>query len=175
MIKSKRHMDIVFQNLTADPPSSRLRRASKKYTSKFFEKILNAGIKELKLGNPKKTQSDLEASKNIEVSVNLVGEAKIKQLNNKYRHKNNVTDVLSFPMSEKPSRKLHTTDLGDIFICLSFAKNEAKRENISIDRKLAQLTVHGFLHLLGYDHENSVVKARKMEKLEEAILNRLSL
>lgn len=138
-------MDLVFQNLTAD----------KKCSSKFFEKILVICVKELKLSN-----------KRIEISVNLVGEAKIKELNKKYRNKNKVTDVLSFPMNER-------SDLGDIFICLSFAKKEAKSENVSIERKLAQLTVHGFLHLSGYDHERSNKDEEQMLKLESKVMGKL--
>src|SRR3989344_419649 len=148
-------MDLVFQNSTPD----------KKYTSKFFEKVLVEAVKELKL-----------AGKKIEVSVNLVGEAKIKELNKKYRHKNKVTDVLSFPMNTTFNFQLSTfnfLDIGDIFICLSFAKKQAKSENVSIDRKLAQLTVHGFLHLAGYDHEVSRQEAGKMLNLENKILNKL--
>ena len=147
--------DLVFQNSTSD----------KKYTSKFFEKILLTGISELKL-----------SKKNIEVSVSLVGEGKIKELNKKYRNKNKITDVLSFPMSEKSvirNSKFVIQDLGDIFICLSFAKKEAKSENIDIETKLAQLTVHGFLHLLGYDHERSIKDAKEMFGLENKILGKL--
>jgi len=147
-------MDLVFQNSTPD----------KKYTSKFFEKVLVEAVKELKL-----------AGKKIEVSVNLVGEAKIKELNKKYRHKNKVTDVLSFPMNTTFNFQLSTfnfLDIGDIFICLSFAKKQAKSENVSIDRKLAQLTVHGFLHLLGYDHERSDEDEIEMFKLENKILKK---
>jgi probable rRNA maturation factor len=153
-------MDIIFRNLTS----------SKKYSSKFFEKILSTCIRELKI------------RKNISVSVNIVGEGRIRELNRQYRYKDKVTDVLSFPMSKKFSRKLHTTyyilhttDLGDIFICLSFAKKEAKSENISIEKKLAQLTVHGFLHLVGYDHEKSREEANKMSGLESRILKRMNL
>ncbi|MDP3696802.1 MAG: rRNA maturation RNase YbeY [Candidatus Taylorbacteria bacterium] len=147
--------DLVFQNSTKN----------KKYNSKFFEKILNAGIEELKLDQKK-----------VGISINLVGEGKIKELNKKYRHKNKVTDVLSFPMDDKYT--IHNTqytihDLGDIFICLSFAKKEAKSENVSIERKLAHLTVHGFLHLLGYDHEKSTSEAKIMFNLENQILNKV--
>ncbi len=154
-------LDLVFKNSTAD----------KKYGSKLFEKILVAGTKELKLGN-----------KNTTISVNLVGESKIKELNKKYRNKDKVTDVLSFPLAQKleignwkleiPKSNARAFDLGDIFICLSFAKNEAKSENISIESKLARLTVHGFLHLLGYDHEKSKKEEVKMFKLENQILNK---
>lgn len=98
----------------------------------------------------------------------------MRELNKKYRNKDKVTDVLSFPMVEE-SEKLETLDLGDIFICLSFAKNEAKSENISIEEKLAQLTVHGFLHLIGYDHEKSKKEEIKMFGLENKILNNLKI
>ncbi len=147
-------LDLVFQNLTSD----------KKYGSKFFEKILAVGIKELKLGN-----------KSIELSVNMVGEAKISELNNKYRHKDKATDVLSFPLNNKPEEKQGILALGDIFICLPFAKNQAKSENIGIETKLAQLTVHGFLHLAGYDHERSEKEAKKMFGLEKKVLERLNV
>jgi len=145
--------NLVYRNLTSD----------KKYNSKFFEIILVGAIKELKL-----------ADKKVGLSVNLVGEGKIRELNKKYRNKNKISDVLSFPMASKleiPKSNTEVLDLGDIFICLSFAKNEAKSENISIERKLAQLVVHGFLHLLGYDHEKSEKDAKKMFGLENKILN----
>jgi ssRNA-specific RNase YbeY (16S rRNA maturation enzyme) len=93
-------LDLVFLNSTADS----------KFTKKFFEDILLACIKELKLGNKK-----------IGISVNLVGESKIKELNKRYRNKNKITDVLSFPMSENvqslSAYKLISSsafDLGDV-------------------------------------------------------------
>ena len=147
-------MDLVFKNSTL----------GKKYTSKFFEKVLVEAVKELKL-----------AGKKIEVSINLVGEAKIKELNKKYRYKNKVTDVLSFPIESKPIKNTQIWPVGDIFLCLSFAKKQAKSETISIDRKLAQLTVHGFLHLLGYDHERSKKDETEMFKLEDKILKKLNI
>ena len=146
-------IDLVFQNLTSD----------KSFKDNFFKKILSLVAEELKL------------KKNIEVSLSLVGESKIKELNNKYRNKNKVTDVLSFPMIQDTKYVTHDTDLGDIFICLPFAKNQTKSENISIERKLAQLTVHGFLHLAGYDHEKSTGEAKKMFDLENRILKKLSV
>lgn len=165
-------MNLVFHNSTSD----------KKYNSKFFEKILNTAAKELKLGEIK-----------LSVSVNLVSGTKIKELNRKYRHKNKPTDVLSFPIHPPCDAKriadkrgsvncnailtrinADSYDLGDIFICLSIAKEEAKRENVSIERKLAQLTAHGFLHLAGYDHERSKKEANKMLQLESKILKELN-
>src|SRR3989344_900151 len=137
-------IEFVFQNLTTD----------KQFNENFFKKILETASGELKLVN-----------KNISVSLNLVGEGNIKELNKKYRHKNKVTDVLSFPISKEfkiQDSRFQILDLGDIFICLPFAKKEAKRENIDIEVKLARLTVHGFLHLAGYDHEKSEQESEKM-------------
>lgn len=92
-------------------------------------------------------------------------------MNKKHRKKDKPTDVLSFPLGDGN---------GDIFICLSIAKKEAKRENISIEAKLAQLTVHGFLHLLGHDHPDDGVSGPRLKrrgeimlKLEEQILSNL--
>jgi probable rRNA maturation factor len=149
-------LELVFQNFTKD----------KSFKRDFFEYIISAGIDVLNMRENK-----------TGVSVNLVGEKTIKELNIKYRAKNKVTDVLSFPLSEKleiGNWKLEILELGDIFICLPFAKKEAKSENIAIDRKLAQLTVHGFLHLLGYDHEGKSEVAKKMFGLETKILNKLN-
>jgi len=152
-------LDLVFQNSTSD-----------KFPKKdFFEKIISIGAGKLNM-----------KVKHVGISLNLVEDGRIKELNKKYRRKNKVTDVLSFPMTDAPSKKLRVTsyelpvtDLGDIFICLPFAKKQAKSENVSIDRKLAQLTVHGFLHLAGYDHEVSRQEAGKMLNLENKILNKL--
>ena len=167
-------LDLVFKNITSE----------KEYGSQFFEKILVTGIKELKLGNPapslsanrhsERVRAWSGASKSIEISVNIVGDSKIKEMNSRYRHKNKVTDVLSFPLETKPVKNSEIWPLGDIFICLSFAKKQAKSENVGIDKKLTQLTVHGFLHLLGYDHEKSDMKAKEMFDLEEKILSKIS-
>lgn len=147
-------IDLVFKNYTS----------TKSPDEEFFSEILEKGIEELKLGDKK-----------VEVSLNLVGENKIKELNKKHRNKNKVTDVLSFPLGETRLKKHGILPLGDIFICLPFAVKEAKRQEISLEKELAQLTVHGFLHLLGYDHENSVAESNKMKKTETAVLNRLNL
>ena len=137
-------IDLVFKNYTsqiAPRPG-------------FFKNILETVTKELKMNG------------NVEVSINLVGEGKVKDLNKKYRHKDKSTDILSFPIGGGS---------GDIFICLSFAKREAKRENVSMEEKLSQLAVHGILHLFGYDHERSEQDAQKMFDLESKILVKIVL
>lgn len=149
-------LDFVFNNTTD----------AKEFRKDFFRSILKVGIKEMNLKEG-----------NIEVSLNLVNETKIRELNKKYRNKDEVTDVLSFPMLNQGDALQAwqgiVLTLGDIFLCLSIAKKEAKRENISMERKLTQLTVHGFLHLLGYGHELSKKDAKKMFRLENKILSKI--
>ena len=146
-------LDLVFKNYTSQ----------KALGEKFFREILDIGIKTLKVKDKK-----------IEVSLNLVGEAKIKALNKKYRNKNKVTDVLSFPLQEARFKKYDILPLGDIFICLPFAVKESERQSIGLKKELAWLTIHGFLHLLGYDHEKSANDKKKMFSLENKILNKLN-
>ena len=152
-------LDLVFKNNTSQ----------KILSEKFFKKILVTGIKELKIQD-----------KNVELSLNLVGEAKIKELNKKYRSKNVTTNVLSFSLKEPRLKKYGILPLGDIFICLPFAVKEAERQNISLEKELAWLTVHGLLHLLGYDHPDDEVsgprlkrRGEKMFQLENKILNKI--
>jgi|YelNatPaOPRAMG01_1025707.scaffolds.fasta_scaffold93188_3 probable rRNA maturation factor len=146
-------VDLVLNNLTTD----------KSYSSDFFEKILQKAVAILGIGNKK-----------LEISINLVGRGRIKALNKKYLRKNRITDVLSFPLADKNDAKLLKENdiiaLGDIFICLPVAKKQALEKGESLDKQLALLTVHGLLHLLGYDHEKSTEEAKKMYQLQEEIL-----
>lgn len=96
---------------------------------KFLEKIAEKTLKTLKIKIP-------------EISIVLVGDNKIKELNKKYRKTNRVTDVLAF-------------DYGEIFICLPQAKRQAKQLGHSLKKELAILLIHGILHLAGYDDETS--------------------
>lgn len=151
-------IDLTFNNSTNDS----------NFNESFFTKIIEVGVNAMKI------------TSNISLSINLVEEKKIQKLNKKYRNINKITDILSFPMVNGDLKKIVATgyklqatiDLGDIFMCLPFAKKQSKLENINIDMKLAQLSVHGFLHLLGYDHDKSEKDAKEMFKLEKQILSK---
>lgn len=97
---------------------------------------------------------------NCGLSVSLVGPRKIKELNRKYRHKDSVTDVLSFPLKEEK-------EMGDIFICSGQVKRQAKKIGISFEEELARMLTHGILHLVGYNHE------KKHFDLQEKIVRKL--
>jgi len=102
-----------------------------------------------------------------QVSIALVDKKFIRNLNKVYRGKDKVTDVLSFIMDDKYI-------LGEIIICLDQARRQAKEKNTSYKGELQLLTVHGILHLLGYDHEISDSERIKQEKEESLILGELN-
>jgi probable rRNA maturation factor len=85
-----------------------------------------------------------------EISLSFVGGRAIQTLNRKFMKKDKPTDVLSFPLGEKaPDGKFY---LGDIVIAVPVAFRQAREKGCSLERELRLLTIHGFLHLLGYDH-----------------------
>ncbi|SJZ96278.1 rRNA maturation RNase YbeY [Selenihalanaerobacter shriftii] len=110
--------------------------------------------------------AQLEEATPKEVSVALVDNKYIKELNHEYRNKDEPTDVLSFPLDDE--------FLGDIIISLERAKEQAKEYGHSLAREIGFLTVHGMLHLLGYDHKEQDDKA-KMRNQEEKVLKQLNL
>ena len=107
-------------------------------------------------------------NKESEVNIRIVDTAEITELNKKYRHKKGPTNVLTFPFAAP----VVTPFLGDIVICAQIANQQAKQQNKSTDAHWAHLTIHGVLHLLGYEHDN-VKNAKKMENLEIKILAKL--
>ena len=118
----------------------------------------------------------------VNVSVNFVSEGEIKDLNNKFRQIDKVTDVLSFPNLEKSYfQKLTEFDgernpddgilfLGDIVICKKVAKKQAKDYRHGAKREICFLALHGLLHLLGFDHikeeEELLMKAASEDTLQ---------
>ena len=102
-----------------------------------------------------------------EMTVRLVHEAEITELNQNYRQKDGPTNVLSFPADIPDEVELPL--LGDVIICAEIVENEAQSQNKSLESHWAHMVVHGTLHLLGYDHiEES--DAVEMETKEIEIL-----
>lgn len=109
-----------------------------------------------------------------DVSIVLVGPGRIKELNKKYRKKKKVTDVLTFGQSQKfPTVPENKLELGQVVICLREVKKNAKRFNSTFRKELAQVLVHGILHLLGYNHEEDGSGAKKMSEREEHYLSHI--
>ena len=109
-----------------------------------------------------------------QVTVTVVPDERIRELNRTHRGIDKVTDVLSFPLVDQdgagfvlpPSEPTH---LGDVVVALEQARRQADLYEHSFERELAYLTVHGVLHLLGYDHEDDEEKVQ-MRAREEEIL-----
>lgn len=117
----------------------------------------------------------------ISLSLYFVDAREIQSINSEYRHKDKATDVITFrlldtasgkilnkknfPLDYEPRRGLY---LGEIFICLEVAEKQAIEMGHSVQREVAELFVHGMLHILGHDHEEPA-EAENMKKFEEAM------
>lgn len=110
-----------------------------------------------------------EINKN-NITIRIVDKLESAQLNETYRQKKEATNVLSFP--DDPIPGFESDSLGDVIICAPLVILEANKQNKEIEHHWAHLTVHGVLHLLGYDHIQDK-EAEEMEGLEEKILNKL--
>ncbi|MBO5348648.1 MAG: rRNA maturation RNase YbeY [Clostridia bacterium] len=116
------------------------------------------------------------------VSVTLTCPSYIRKINNEHRKIDKETDVLSFPMFEKEEiDKLISTQnnivndiLGDIIVSIERVKQQATEYEHSFERELSYMIVHGFYHLIGYDHMNDEEKSIMRAK-EENILNKLKI
>jgi probable rRNA maturation factor len=111
------------------------------------------------------------ATSGAELAIVLTNDSAIRKLNRTWRGKNEPTNVLSFPAD--PQAGAHRL-LGDIVIAYETLAREARAERKPFDHHLAHLAVHGYLHLVGFDHEDED-EAAAMEGLETAILARLKV
>lgn len=122
----------------------------------------------------------------ISVSVIIADEEKIHRLNQEFRSIDKATDVLSFPMLDfskkfdfkQLAKEINPDDghidLGDIVICKSFAEKQAIEYGHSYKREICFLALHGFLHLIGYDHETPEDE-KKMNDMSEEILQKFKV
>jgi metalloprotein, YbeY/UPF0054 family len=107
-----------------------------------------------------------------EISINFVDDTKIKQLNKQYLGKDKATNVLSFSLREDEYGNINPQVLGDIVISVETAQKNAVYGNLTVDQEINFLIIHGLLHLLGYDHENTTKKeTSKMRKKERELFN----
>lgn len=102
-----------------------------------------------------------EKLENVEFNIIFVDSETIHEMNKTYRNVDRVTDVISFALEDNQTIELDHRLLGDIYICIERAHEQALEYGHSFMRELSFLTIHGLLHLLGYDH---------MEKEEEEIM-----
>ncbi|MDY2888312.1 MAG: rRNA maturation RNase YbeY [Candidatus Caccosoma sp.] len=110
----------------------------------------------------------------VEVSLTLVSKNTIREINKTYRKIDKVTDVISFENDEGFEKYDGFITLGDLFICVSKAKSQAKSYGHSMYREVCFLFVHGLLHLLKMDHMNED-DAKKMFKMQDDIMDHFKI
>ena len=99
-----------------------------------------------------------------ELSILIVDDQQIAQLNRQYLNREGPTNVIAFSMRQGQFSDIAPNLLGDVVISADTAQREAQSAGISMQNRFDQLLIHGTLHLLGYDHENTEAEARKMEE-----------
>ena len=127
-----------------------------KNTDIFFKKICRAFPKKYKFSNKK-----------VSLSLLLSNNKNIKKLNKNFRNKNKSTDILSFPLDKKIKISKNTY-LGDIIISYNYLDKPRSQNLKSFKEKVAKILIHGFLHLLGFDHKNDKDYSKMLK--EENIL-----
>jgi len=98
-----------------------------------------------------------------ELSIVIVDDSQIEVLNSQYRHRNEPTNVIAFPMREGRFTDITPFLLGDVVVSVESADKEAEASGIDFITRFEQLLVHGILHLFGYDHENDEPESLRME------------
>lgn len=107
-----------------------------------------------------------------DLTVRIVDEAEIRDLNRRYRDRDRATDVLSFPFEDPPG--IETTILGDVVVCAQVVTQVARDRSLAVDAHWAHIVVHGVLHLCGHDHVADA-DAMRMQALETAVLAELGI
>ena len=132
-----------------------------KKKSVFFSKLIKFFPKKYKYDNKK-----------VNLTVLLSNNKNIKKLNKKFRKKNKATDILSFPFDKKPFTKKNIY-LGDMIISYEFINKPKYQSILQFKKKVIKIFIHGFLHLLNYDHI-TLKDFNKMAKEEKKIYNFIS-
>ena len=147
----------------------------------FFEKIIKKSEDFLEK-NIKKILKGEGIKENYTLEIVLLGQRKMRSINKRYMGTNRVTDVLSFPFLEvaKTTKKdlqfiepkETEKSLGEILLCPSKIKRNAKKFKKGFKEELTLVFIHGILHLLGYDHKNKEM-TKRMRKREKEIIQAL--
>jgi probable rRNA maturation factor len=106
------------------------------------------------------------------VTVAFVSDRAMRELNRLWRHKQGTTDVLSFPVEQDEFEKAEGSSLGDVVVSVEQAARQAKENGLTLDQEIAQLILHGLIHLCGYDHSTD---DGSMNKLELRLRRRLGI
>ena len=110
---------------------------------------------------------------NPEVSILLLEDDRIAELNAEHLKRSGPTDVIAFPMQDGSFPQVQPGLLGDVVISVETAQRQARQRRVCLQEEMTRLLIHGLLHLLGYDHEGAAADARKMRSREKQIFKQL--
>jgi probable rRNA maturation factor len=106
------------------------------------------------------------------VTIAFVSDRAMRELNRLWRHQRGTTDVLSFPAEQDRFEKAEGVRLGDVVISVEQAARQAKQNGLTLDEEIAQLILHGLIHLCGYDHATD---EGEMDRLELRLRKKLGI
>ena len=172
------HIELVFKNSYEIMPNKLHVNGIKQYIFDhiFWENIfldwINILFSEFKQFLPNSLLNKTSGS----LSFEIVDDIKISELNKTWLNKLGPTDVISFPILSKDDSvdNLTHTELGDIFISLEMASKQSLEYNNSIEQEVIWLASHGFLHLLGWDHQDQT-QLENMLKIQEYLISNLNI
>jgi len=110
---------------------------------------------------------------NVHVAIIITDDLEIQKINSEFRGKDKPTDVISFAYRDEPFpiNEGIAEELGDLYISIDTARKQAVEYGVTLADELKRLTIHGILHLLGYDHEKSEEDESIMTSLEDKLFN----
>jgi len=143
------------------------------FESNFWEKVFLCWIKIILKKDDHKLSNFIFEKKSFSLGLQIISNQEIAFMNQKWMQKNGPTDVLSFPIiSDEYLNNLDHIELGDIFISLEMALEQSYEYKHSIYRELLWLASHGFLHLLGWEHNNDL-DLKNMLNFQEYLIKKI--
>jgi probable rRNA maturation factor len=174
-IISEINLDLVFQCNDFSQFSNNLKDTKTKliFESNFWEKVFLSWINAILKKDDYELPKFIIGKKSFSLGLQIISNEEIASMNKKWMQKNGPTDVLSFPIiSDKYLNNLDQIELGDIFISLEMALEQSYEYKNSIYREMLWLASHGFLHLLGWEHNNDL-DLENMLNFQEYLITRL--
>ena len=174
-IISEINLDLVFQCNDFSQFSNKLKDNKSKliFESIFWEKVFLSWINTILKKDDYELPKFIFESKAFSLGLQIISNQEIASMNQKWMQKNGPTDVLSFPIfSNESLNNLYHIELGDIFISLEMALEQADEYKHSIYREMLWLASHGFLHLLGWEHNNDL-ELDNMLNFQEYLISQL--
>lgn len=133
----------------------------------------SAGIDQERIRLAAEAALEISGNAGSELSVVLVGNEEIRELNRRFLDRDRPTNVIAFPMIQGEFSSINPELLGDVVISVETAATEAGHGGMSVERQTAFLLIHGLLHLLGHEHEEDEEERARMEEAERKLLEAL--